>query len=141
MTDDLRNMLEEWARRCNISNWKQQARTHKNCCVYIIECRGSYKIGKTGDINKRMKSLQTANPFPMQIVHVIFTENHHAVEQALHLIFADSREVNEWFNLSLREIAGIKSWSVETILVMAKSRKPKEVIEPVVPPDQMSFGW
>ncbi len=136
--DNFRDLLEQWARGVDR---QELARKNKNRCVYILECRGLYKIGKTGDLQKRTKSMQTANPFPMQLMHVIFTERHDQVEHALHLIFAENRERDEWFNLGLRDLAAIKSWSMQQILDIARSRMPKESNEPVIPPDQMTFNW
>jgi len=136
------DLVEQWARRANVSNWQQQAKKVQHRCVYVLECKGVYKIGKTGDLNKRMKALQTANPFGMQVAHVIFTEDHHKVEQALHLIFSNSREANEWFNLSIRDLAAMKSMSVDQILRAAESLKPKPEAQPQdVDPNQMKFDW
>lgn len=134
------DLIEQWARRTNMTDWKRQARKHQNQCVYILECKGVYKIGKTGDLNVRMKSLQIGNPFGMHIAHVIFTEDNSKVEHALHQIFADSRARDEWFNLSFRDIAVIKSMSIQQILSAADGRKPAEV-QPDVDRDQLSFDW
>ena len=111
-------------------------------CVYALECKGLYKIGKTDDLEKRVKSLETGNPFPMQVVHVIFTEQYHQVEGALHQMFAADRAKNEWFSLSVKDLAAIRSMSVEQILNTAQSMKPPATpSEPTVPPGQETFDW
>jgi len=135
-------LLEQWARRANVANWQQEAKKHKHRCVYVLECKGSYKIGMTSDLPKRMKAIQAVNPFGITLAHVIFTENHYQVEQALHRIFADSRGNNEWFELSIRDLAVIKSMSVDQILRAAEALKPKVEPQPQdVDPNQMKFDW
>lgn len=138
---DVVELVEQWARNANVADWRSNAKQHQNQCVYILECRGVYKIGKTGDLNGRMKGLQVGNPFEMRIVHIIFTEHNTKVEQALHCIFADSRAQNEWFNLGLRDVATIKSMTVEQILSAAEALKPKPETPTQINPDQMSFDW
>jgi hypothetical protein len=135
------DLIGQWASRANVADWQRQAKKHKHRCVYVLECKGVFKIGKTGDLNKRMKSLQVANPFDMKIAHVIFTEDHHKVEQALHLIFAESRERDEWFNLGIRDLAAIKSMTVQQILRTAEGLKAKPEAQPIIPADQMTFKW
>ena len=97
--------------KANVADWLQQARQHKHRCVYILECKSSYKIGRTENLTKRLKSLQIGNPFAMKIAHVIFTEEHVKVEQALHRIFLAARTRDEWFSLSLRDLAVLRSMS------------------------------
>lgn len=85
-------------------------------CVYIIECQGLYKIGKTNDLKWRIGQLQGANPLDIRVAHVIYTEKHSLVELALHSIFADNRVRGEWFQLSQNDLELIKSMSVDDIL-------------------------
>ena len=138
---NVEDLIGRWASRAHVANWRAESKKHKHRCVYVLECKGSYKIGMTGDLEKRMKGIQAANPFGVQLAHVIFTEDHSKVEKALHEIFAVSRENNEWFNLSLRDLAGIKSMFVQQILHAAEQLKPKVAPEPTIPPDQMTFKW
>lgn len=112
--------------------------TPKYRCVYILECKGLFKIGKTDNLSGRVKALEIGNPFPVQVAHVIYTDDYHKVEKALHQIFDTSHERGEWFNLSARELAAVKSMSVEQILNVAENMKPDLAPpEPTVPPGQM----
>lgn len=108
-------------------------------CVYVVESAGRYKIGRTKNFENRLRGLQSSNPYPIQTVHLIFTDLFIDVEAALHNIFEDSREQGEWFNLSVREIAQIKSMSVREIL--ASGRRFKQDEEKRIDPNQSSFGW
>jgi hypothetical protein len=136
------DLIDQWARSARIANWQQVAKNNKHRCVYVLECRGSYKVGMTGDLPKRMKTIQSGNPFQITLAHVIFTEDHYKLEQSLHRIFAESREGNEWFNLSARDLAVIKSMSVAQILGAAEALKPNAEPQPQdVDPNQMKFDW
>jgi hypothetical protein len=132
-------LIGNWAERTYVADWQYQAGKAQHRCVYILECRGFYKIGKTANLNARLKNLQTTNPFEVRIAHVVFTNDHTQVESALHEIFAENRTVGEWFNLGLRDLAKIKSMSVQEILNAAKHLSATEPIQPHTPPGQMSF--
>lgn len=132
-------LIDGWADRAYVADWQYQASKTKQRCVYILECRGFYKIGKTADLNTRLKNVQTTNPFDVQVAHAIFTENHSQVESALHELFAESRTTGEWFNLGLRDLARIRSMSVPEILSAAAQLRPAEVTRATVPPGQMTF--
>jgi len=111
-------------------------------CVYVLECKGLYKIGRTGNFPDRLKQLRTSNPFDFQVAHLIYTNDNTKVEEALHLIFAESRVNGEWFNLSVREIAQIRSMSIQAILTLGASLKPKpEKDGPYIDPNQTTFSW
>jgi Meiotically Up-regulated Gene 113 (MUG113) protein len=85
-------------------------------CVYIVECYGFYKIGKTVNLKNRIREMQTGNPIELQVAHVIYSDRHSDVEQALHAVFADQNVHGEWFKLSDKQIDSIKSMSVHEIL-------------------------
>lgn len=139
---NIEDLIGQWASRAHITDWQQESRKHRHRCVYVLECRGSYKIGRTENLPKRMKSLQVGNPFPMTLAHVIFTEEYIKVEQALHSIFEHSRTSNEWFSLSLRDLATVRSMSVQMIFQWADSLKtPESDPQPDIPKDQMTFDW
>lgn len=138
----LEDLIGQWASRANVTDWQRQAKKHKHRCVYILESRGVYKIGRTENLPKRIKSLQVGNPFGLQIAHVIFTEEYIKVEQALHTIFAHDRANNEWFSLGMRDLAVLRSISVPLIFQWADSLKKHEPeAQADDPRDQMAFDW
>ena len=61
-------------------------------CVYIIDMKKtyeeeeilSYKIGQTGDINRRVTCYRTSNPF-CKVIAVLYTDNHIDLEKILKL--------------------------------------------------------
>lgn len=56
------------------------------------------KIGKSHQPRVRMKALRTANPYPLQVVHVV--PGYSNVEYELHQMFYEYRLHGEWFEFS-----------------------------------------
>ena len=103
---------------------KKQSRI---CYVYLIHCVGSsfYKIGISIQPCKRLKDLQAANPFDLQLLDV--TEHKSVnealkIESGLHMMFADKCVRNEWFNLEHDDV------------MLAKKR-----MQPVLPPPPIEY--
>lgn len=82
--------------------------------IYVIHmmCEGMegrdniHKIGITNDIDKRLATLQTANPFDLRVVKCVPVKNPRAIEKALHLTFSAqrTRSGGEWFNVPSEDI-------------------------------------
>ena len=77
--------------------------------VYIIKCEQWYKIGKAKNVNSRLSGLQTGNPFPLELIHVIPCKDYNKAESYLHNIFANRRGLGEWFELNDNDIEKIKA--------------------------------
>jgi predicted GIY-YIG superfamily endonuclease len=79
----------------------------KNGIVYLIECTNEnetlYKIGFTTNIQKRISSLQTGNPYKMIEIHN-FKTKYRKLETALHRKFHNCRENGEWFSLTKEDV-------------------------------------
>ena len=75
--------------------------------VYLI-CDAEkelFKIGvTTGDVEKRLKKLQTGNGGKLHIVHVQETDKPFKMETMLHHRFFSKKKLNEWFELSPDEV-------------------------------------
>jgi hypothetical protein len=75
--------------------------------VYLLRCHEYYKIGYTDDVQARIRSLQTGNPYPL-VLHRCYAFEFKGViliEQHLHAKFRTKRGVGEWFKLSIKQIA------------------------------------
>lgn len=103
-----------------------------NLCVYILECQGFYKIGKSGHLKHRLNQMQIANPYKLNLIHTIPTDDHTKVERALHIIFADNQLSGEWYKLDQNDIADIKAFSVQDILSRARN-----IIHPTGKPNRL----
>jgi hypothetical protein len=75
--------------------------------LYVVSCGELLKIGVTNDIDKRIKSLQTGNPFPIVLEYIEERYKPHKAETFLHRSFQDRCVSGEWFrDLTIREIRG-----------------------------------
>lgn len=86
---------------------------HKNLSEYT-------KIGYTTDIEKRIKSLQTASPTGINLIYLVESDYAFKMEQALHKRYSSKNSNLEWFKLSDNDIKTIINW-IETQI----SRKSK----------------
>lgn len=80
--------------------------------VYLLgdtKQEGIYKIGVTrGDINKRIKKLQTGNSSEIYLVSHYETEYPFLMEKLLHNKFFSEKVLNEWFALKDDDVINFK---------------------------------
>lgn len=84
---------------------RQRAIDHDSGHVYFIQAAhgGPVKIGRARCVNTRIASLQTAHPYPLQLLAVLPNAGRN-VEQRLHERFADRRLNGEWFDITQTEV-------------------------------------
>lgn len=78
--------------------------------VYLL-CDGyKFKIGMTRkkDINKRIKELQTGNPYEIWLRSYYETDNPYIIEQMMHTKYMTSKIKNEWFELNANDVINFK---------------------------------
>jgi hypothetical protein len=69
--------------------------------LYLIRCREeAFKIGIASDVRSRIASLQTGNPYKLNLAACWMFPNAEVVERVLHMKFEGSRMVGEWFQLN-----------------------------------------
>lgn len=86
--------------------------------IYLIqhEKLDTYtKIGITSNLDKRIKSLQTASPTGIHLVYSINTKHAEKIEKHLHRKYSKYNTNLEWFNLSREQIVEIIFY-IETIV-------------------------
>ena len=76
--------------------------------VYIVECAGRYKIGKTQDLTFRLAHFTIILPFEPILIHQISSGNISQTERDLHIKYKEKRVRGEWFDLSQEDIEAIK---------------------------------
>lgn len=81
--------------------------------VYFVQAgdeRGPIKIGISGDVAKRVSSIQTGNPQPCRLLASFEHKNAVDVERRLHDTFSDLRMEGEWFTYDERISDVIDAW-------------------------------
>ena len=79
--------------------------------VYLL-CDGEkFKIGMTrqNDINKRIKELQTGNPYEIWLHSYYETDNPLKIEKMMHGRHMSSNVKNEWFDMTVQEVYNFKN--------------------------------
>jgi len=72
----------------------------KNGYVYAIEGKlGYYKLGKSANVDMRLKQLQTGNDTKLRIVYRLEVKDMSLAERSLHTLFAKDRIEGEWFHI------------------------------------------
>lgn len=84
--------------------------------VYLIKTieDNKYKIGKTNNINKRLKELQTGNSNELILVDSYYSKYSSKVESALHNFFKHKNIINEWFEFDQDDINKFKQLCKQT---------------------------
>lgn len=78
--------------------------------VYLVKAitpDNHYKIGYSKKPLARIEKLDVKLPFPLDVIHLIKTNDCTTAEQYLHNMFKESRVNGEWFELTERDVATI----------------------------------
>ncbi|MEK4521399.1 GIY-YIG nuclease family protein [Psychrobacillus sp. FSL W7-1457] len=98
--------------------------------VYFVQeyMNGTFKIGKTKHIEKRMNLFNIKLPFENKLIYLIKTGNHHQTEVAFHKHFSSKRLEGEWFSLNRDDMNWIKSGKyTDEINYSISNNKEKDV--------------
>ncbi|WP_091798062.1 GIY-YIG nuclease family protein [Lysobacter sp. yr284] len=82
--------------------------------VYLIQSTTGYcKIGSSRSVQNRLRQLQCANPEPLTLLQQFASAKAQQDELSLHAQFADRRVRNEWFALTVEDVAHISAFMIQ----------------------------
>ena len=92
----------------------------KNNHVYVIKTDGGYKVGKTKDINNRIKGLQTGNVKDIEVVLDFKTSNSDLLEKVVHYILDRYRcnSNREFFDCDIdyiKNVVTVLGYTIDTL--------------------------
>ena len=89
---------------------EQKSKARLKGYVYLLQSpRSMYKIGRTGDVKKRLLAIKREYPIKIRLIHSFYCDDSVKVESYLHMMFYEQQLQGDWFRLSDEQVEWIKT--------------------------------